>query len=567
MIVRSYHETGSYGNRLSMGKIEFGRRRFLKGALLGTAAARSATLFTAREAFGAITSDPRAPIAVIAAGATPTSFLGDDFTRPHAALWRKEAFLAEKGGIPAPTREVSTVIVGGGMSGLCAAFGLRDRKPMVLEQAPRFGGNSKGERWGDLTYSIGAAYLNPPAEGSPPAKLLEELGLTKLVRRDHEQYQTALLDGKLRTPFWKGATDPGRAGEFERVWKKLHEVYAKSYPEIPAVPGGSMTSAALNALDKHSLAEWVRAELGVIHPHIDEFFEEYCWSSFGGGASEVSAAQALNFIAADLDGISVLPGGNSTITEALYRKLSTSLPGEHLETGALVVDVSTNAAGVRVCYENSDGKLVSIQARNCIYASPKFTAARVINGLPESQYEAISKIKYRAYLVANVLLKEKVPSPGYDLFRVTGKGTGSVKDQPFTDLIFGGWAAQDQARRSALTLYKAFGYDGGRPELYMKKAYERESAKFEAALPELLGALRIPRSLVSGIRITRWGHALPLAATGLIADGTLARASKPIAGKIFFAQQDNWCSPGFEGALKAALDAVAAIKAADQRSS
>jgi hypothetical protein len=81
-------------------------------------------------------------------------------------------------------------------------------------------------------------------------------------------------------------------------------------------------------------------------------------------------------------------------------------------------------------------------------------------------------------------------------------------------------------------------------------------------VPELLGALGVASTEVAAIRLTRWGHALPLAAKGLIADGTLELASRPLGGRLFFGQQDNWASPCFESAVKAGYSASDAARRA-----
>ena len=79
-------------------------------------------------------------------------------------------------------------------------------------------------------------------------------------------------------------------------------------------------------------------------------------------------------------------------------------------------------------------------------------------------------------------------------------------------------------------------------------------------LPDIFSALKIPYSNLEDIRLARWGHALPLAARGLIADGTLETASRPVANRIFFAQQDNWANPCAEMAMATARHAAAAVR-------
>jgi hypothetical protein len=57
---------------------------------------------------------------------------------------------------------------------------------------------------------------------------------------------------------------------------------------------------------------------------------------------------------------------------------------------------------------------------------------------------------------------------------------------------------------------------------------------------------------IDGIRMTRWGHALPVAKVGAVASGLADQASQTIEDRIVFANQDNWLNPSFEVAFAAA---------------
>lgn len=73
-------------------------------------------------------------------------------------------------------------------------------------------------------------------------------------------------------------------------------------------------------------------------------------------------------------------------------------------------------------------------------------------------------------------------------------------------------------------------------------------------------ALRVDFSDLKGVRMTRWGHSLPVANTGLIKSGFLENMSRPFGGKIFFANQDNWANPAFECSFAAAKEATDKIR-------
>ena len=69
------------------------------------------------------------------------------------------------------------VIVGGGASGLTAAYLLKGHDFVVLgERKPHFGGNAYLMQYGDAAYATGAAFV----DSAPAADLANELGLTPL---------------------------------------------------------------------------------------------------------------------------------------------------------------------------------------------------------------------------------------------------------------------------------------------------------------------------------------------------------------------------------------------------
>jgi len=477
-------------------------------------------------------------------------FLGDDYQRAHDFL----RFEKGKNFSVSKTEKSDFVIVGGGMAGLCAAYFLKDHQPIVLEQASQFGGNSKGEEWQGMPYSLGAAYITCPEEGSEVESFLKELNVFSSGRVEVGSDGAVVLDGgHLVKEFWQGATDLQEKLSFKKTLDKLTDIYQKNYPSIPYDPEGNLKQDTWNALDRMSFAAWMQKELPDLHPHIAEFLCQYCWSSFGGGPEELSAAQALNFVTSDLQGTMAFPGGNSAITRALYRHLQKTLPISHLRPLSIVTKIALRDEGVEVTYVNGGGEKRIIQAKKCIVALPKFVAKHIIPDLPTSQREIMNRISYRSYVVGNILIRGKISSPSYELFRLARllpqNNREDLLKRPFTDLVFGNWANHDGGENSVLTLYKAYPFEGARAFLMAPGAYQKIKKDFEKGLPEIISALNIKSSQIADLRLTLWGHALPLAAPGMLADGICAQASQSIADKIFFAEQDNCLNPCFETAF------------------
>lgn len=490
----------------------------------------------------------------------PARYSGDDPGRAHKLLWDKPGYLSARGGLPEPSEKVALAVIGGGLSGLASAWLLRRHQPIVLERAPRFGGNSRGESWQGIDYSIGAAYFLKPKEGSALDGLLREIGAAGLWR-EHKAQDPVALDGVRHDGFWKGATDPARKDRFERLAgyfrDVLEEKNGRFYPEIPVADPALRRK--VNALDRVTfLRHLERVAGGRLHPHIETAIEHFCWSSFGASAQVVSAASGLNFYAAELDPLLVCPGGNAAVAEALVKRLAAGLPPGHLRPGALVVDVRARQDGVQVTYEDERGTLRSLAARAAVIACPKFAVAKLLHGIEPERLAAIGRLRYNAYLVANVLLKGAVKDDFYDLFLLgdgnPARDTRAASDrQCATDAVLATYA-KPQPDRAVLTLYRAFPFAGGRGRILDETGFAAHRAQFEQQLArEVLPALGRQPADVADVRIARWGHPLPVAAAGLIAGGVPERLRAPFEGRVFFVEQDNWALPAFETAMGEAL--------------
>ncbi len=177
------------------------------------------------------------PIDRTIAEIAPRKYFADDPAIAHRILWDKAGFISAVGAkLPAPTEHRDVTIIGGGMSGLCSAYFLRNHSPLVLEQADRFGGNAKGQSWRGIDYSIGAAYLMQPEEESEIEYLLYELGINTKSSPEPES-KPFELGGKLHEDFWSGKTSAHGNAQF-KLLKSYLESFGSDpdilFPDIPA---------------------------------------------------------------------------------------------------------------------------------------------------------------------------------------------------------------------------------------------------------------------------------------------------------------------------------------------
>lgn len=507
------------------------------------------------------------PIQVLSADQFASlDFNGDNINRPHDILWNLDGYLAKKGGIPVPTEKRKVIVVGGGMSGLIAGWELRDLNPIILEQDPVFGGNSKGETYGNATYSIGAAYITIPDEGSDIEKFLKELKLLDELKHETSDETKFTYKKSIMKDFWKGVTDPKNADQFIKVDNELRRIYDESYPDIPWTTDSAMSKEEYLYLDTITFEKWLQDKFGKVHPHVLEYFQLYCWSSFNGSIEELSALQVLNFVAAEVDGVLALPGGNAAIAQRMFDKLNEVTTPNSLRAGAFVLRVDKKSNGaVWVTYEDSLGVIKTIEAEACIVASPKFVAKLIVKDLPQAQVKLMDDLPYRGYIVGNAIFNKAIKSSGFDVFCFEGE----KPEQPmamkqskraFSDVCFGTWAQDDKTQNGVLTVYKALPFDGARQFLFSPMAHDKHKNQITAELKNFAQTVGVDWNDLKGMRMTRWGHSLPVADKELIQSGYLEDMCKPHGGKVFFANQDNWANPAFECSFAAAVEAAASVR-------
>jgi hypothetical protein len=202
-------------------------------------------------------------------------------------------------------------------------------------------------------------------------------------------------------------------------------------------------------------------------------------------------------------------------------------------------------------------------------ACPKLTAKHIlhdVSSLDEPKAAAMYELEYRAYVVANVLLDVPVALDFYDIFLHMGRKYPTAMGEAeahsrVTDLLSGHFAHPGPERQAVLTLYWPLPFDFGRWTLLHESGWDNYTRAIAPQVREMLALLDVPESAVRQIRMTRWGHAMPIARPGLIADGKTEFLRRPIDERIFFVNQDNWALPAVENCLLDAEEYLPRIRA------
>jgi protoporphyrinogen oxidase len=478
-------------------------------------------------------------------------FSGDDPHLAHAILRDKDTFITSKGGLPLELEKAEVVIVGGGLSGLIAAHELKRFKPIILEQASRFGGNSKAESWEGLEYSIGAAYFTRPYPGTRLDEFLKNVGADKIMSV-HNGDDPYIYKNKIFEHFWEGKS--AKTTYETECFQKLSEYFKNMFkgengiifPDIPIE--NNLLRDYINTLDSRSFFDHISSLLGGVVPiQIENFLDFFCWSAFGGSSKEISAATALNFYVGEMGEVLVPKGGNAGVTERIFFELAASLPAENLRTNSLVFDVNHKTDCVEVSYVDSQEQIRTIQAKYVILACPKFVVGKILNNIEDERLNIIHGLKYRSYLVANVLLKKKNTLPYFDLYLLEKNRLKISKEKKsvVTDVVIANFSDPDD-EHTVLTLYKSIPFDGFRHKLLDDDQFDKTFQDFKLQFSQFSEAFGVEEKDIVDFRLTRWGHALPLSEKGLIASGVVEKISKPFGTRIYFAEQDNWMLPCFE---------------------
>lgn len=479
----------------------------------------------------------------------PEQFFGDHFTRAHEALWNTSGFLAKNKIPEKPEANVPVVVIGGGISGLTSAYLLRDLKPYVLEQAPRFGGNSQGQSWRGIRYSIGAAYFLHPEENSALYQLMKEAGVLKGALTANGSHVALESAGLVKDFFSK----------FPRFRALIaqYESNPQMYPEIPTQDPAERKW--VDQFDRRSLNEYLQKELGAeFSGNLESWIEHYCWSSFGASTNEISAAAGMNFLASEFERVLFFPQGNAGVAECLLRKLMPTLGEERLISEALVLQVTRMAnRNWKVVFVDGNQRLRALGAESVVMACPKFVAGKIIPRLEPARLKAIGQIRYRSYVVTNVLIDGKFDFQTYDAF-ILDKGMAATPTEEraklagSTDIVSATYKAA--ARDTVLTLYQGLPYDSGRTELFAQNAWQQTREKIQRQLEsQILPGLGIDPSRVRGMRIARWGHPMPVPAPGVFKKRIVDTLHMPFEDSVFFVHQDNWLLPSLETAMEEAI--------------
>ena len=432
---------------------------------------------------------------------------------------------------PAPSKSCDVIIAGGGVSGLSAAYFLRDYDFLLLEKEPHWGGNAYLEEFEGHAFATGSAF----AERDSAADLLaREIGLTLLPVNCPDP---TIVNGAWVKETWGSGLDslPYSASVRDSFKKFQRDMLAIDVEKNAA------------EYDAKSLAQILQGYA----PELKIWWDAYGPSNWGARSEDTSALVAIAEIQDITERIEkgdtrvTLPGGNGAISKKLSEVLLAKY-SKAMQTDATIVSVTPQNDSVSVTYIQS-GKPVTAAAKLVVMATPKFITSRIVSGIPDAQLDAMQAIRYCPYPVINMIFDKPVYTKAYDTW---------CPGNSFTDFIVADWVLRAQPgyvpAKNILSFYTPL-LESKRSRMLQaagcKEIAAAVLADFQKLLPEF-------NATPSEIHFYRRGHPMFLPTPGNFTK--TIPAARPPLDRVFFSNTDS------AGPVSDVSNAIAQSRAASE---
>ncbi len=283
-------------------------------------------------------------------------------------------------------RRLDVAVLGGGVAGLTAAYGLRDRDLEVFDAAAHIGGRTRSLQQPDgIWLNTGAQYVS--TDRVKVVELADAVGARLLTDDNMEEY-------------WRGLypAEPAGRAEIDACIERITDEQAMRRP------------ATLPELDDQPFDAW----LGDVAPSTRRFFDRWCQIMNSGSSVEISLYGALWLwgdqrstpwsdrpVPRHDRGDAVFEGGTNEFTKALARAI-----GGRLSLRSSVRSVRPRDDGYEIeVVDGSDGAGVrSVWARRVVSALPAPVASAVFDELPGWKRQALEAIRYGRFMTTNVVV-------------------------------------------------------------------------------------------------------------------------------------------------------------------
>jgi len=471
---------------------------------------------------------------------------------------------------PNRLEKISTVIIGGGVSGLSAAWWLKRNNYddfVLLEMEESVGGNAISGSNQVSAYPWGAHYVPLAGPEADYLKLFfEEVGVIKGYANGLPIYdEFALCSEPAERLFFQGQwrdgllpqygvrdEDKRQYGEFFSYVQDMKNAQGSDGRPAFTIPlERSSRDPKFRELDRISMAEFMRSK-GWHSQYLNWYVNYCCRDDYGVGLERVSAWAGIHYFAsrsavavnAEASTVLTWPEGNGYLVNRLK-----NLTIEQIRSNTLAYSVETSSSGCVVdCLDTAKELFSRIEARNVIYAAPRFTANRVIKG-----YYSPVLPEYSPWMVANITVSEIPDGVGaalaWDNVNYYSRSLGYIVAN-HQDLTI-------NRKEKVLTYYLPL--DELTPEASRVVAYQKSYEDWlNIIVPDLERFHRGIKNFIQHVDVWIWGHGMVSPGIGYLWGGARDERLKPF-GNVFFANSDMSGLSIFEEAQYRGVEAAKSV--------